>query len=212
MAKEKKARVLTPKEEARKARTDAVTAELAEQGFERKDLTISIVFANVMAIALGLPFIIGFVWWYFARNGFKGVLSPGEYLVFVIALLVLTVVHELIHGLTWGLAAPNRFKTIEFGFIKEALTPYCTCGEPLSRGTYILGSFMPGLVLGILPCVAAVFTESLLVLSVGLVMIIGAGGDFTIILKMLAYRSGGKKVIFLDHPTECGVIVFEKEK
>ena len=57
-------------------------------------------------------------------------------------------IHEGIHGLTWGLLSPDGFSTIEFGLIKEYMTPYCYCGTPLTRGQYILGSMMPTLVLG----------------------------------------------------------------
>lgn len=36
--------------------------------------------------------------------------------------------------------------------------------------------------------------------------VIAAGGDMAIILNLLKYKDG----IFLDHPSECGFIVFIK--
>ena len=40
-------------------------------------------------------------------------------------------------------------------------------------------------------------------------MIIGGDGDFTIILKALRDHPG-KEALYYDHPTELGVVVFEK--
>lgn len=213
MANQKKERVLTAKESARKERIDRITEELAERGYVRKDKTISILFANVMAIVLCLPFIAVFAVWFFAHNeeiGFEADLV--KWILVLAGTFVLIVVHEGIHGLTWGLCAPGKFKTIEFGFIAQNLTPYCTCGEPLKKGQYLLGSFMPCLVLGIIPCIVAVYVNSLYLLFLGILMIMGAGGDLTVILKMLFDRSSSKDVIIMDHPTECGYIVFERSE
>lgn len=210
MASEKKERVLTEKELARKIRIDRITEELENRGYVRKDRIISIAYANVMAFVLSIPFIILFGGWFFLRNGLNFEFSFIKYFLVLAGMIVFTAAHEGIHGLTWGLCAPNRFKTIEFGFIAEKLTPYCTCGEPLKKMQYILGSFMPCLVLGIIPCIAAVYVNSVYLLFLGIIMIIGAGGDLTIILKMLLYKAPSNDVIIMDHPTECGFIVFER--
>lgn len=42
-------------------------------------------------------------------------------------------------------------------------------------------------------------------------MMLGGGGDFMIIGKLLAYRGKGKEYVILDHPSELGLIIFEKE-
>lgn len=208
MAGEKKERVLTEKEINRKNRVDRLTEELAQQGYVRRDQIISVVFANVMAFVLAIPFLFVFGLWFLARNR---MFSSSDSILFLwIAIPVLIVAHEGLHGLVWGLCAPNKFKNIEFGFIAKALTPYCTCGDPLKKGAYILGSFMPCLALGILPCIASVYLNSYRLLFLGLYMILCAGGDLTIILKMLFFRTSCTDVIILDHPTECGFIVFER--
>lgn len=69
---------------------------------------------------------------------------------------------------------------------------------------------MPCLVLGIIPSVIAVFIDSMFLLLIGLMMILGAGGDLTVIIKMLTYKTEANKVIIMDHPSEIGYIVFEK--
>ena len=130
--------------------------------------------------------------------------------LFALCFIVLIFAHEGLHGLTWGIFAPEHLKSIEFGFIKEYLTPYCTCKETLRRGEYILGLLMPMLLLGILPSLIGVLTGSFFLLGLGLMMILGAGGDFTIFLKILFHRSIGRETLFLDHPTKVGLIVFER--
>ena len=52
----KQERVLTPAETVRKERFDALCREMAEAGYEKTDLTVGIVFANVASIFLMLPF------------------------------------------------------------------------------------------------------------------------------------------------------------
>ena len=211
MAPKKKERVMTEKELARQKRIDKITEDLARQGYARHDKTISILMANVMAILLSIPFIILFGVWFLAHNDcINFEFSFTKYMLFLVGTILCIVVHEGLHGLTWGLCAPSKFKTIEFGFMVEKLTPYCTCGEPLKKMQYIFGTFMPCLVLGIIPCIVAVYINSLYLLFLGFLMIMGAGGDLTVILKMLFYKSSSTDIIIMDHPTECGFIVFER--
>ena len=54
------------------------------------------------------------------------------------------------------------------------------------------------------------FFYSLFWLIVSEFLILGGGGDFIIVLKILLHRSKGKDTLYYDHPYECGVVVFEK--
>ena len=89
-------------------------------------------------------------------------LSGLQMIIFVIAILLLVVVHELIHGITWSVFTEHHFGDIEFGFMKEYLTPYCTCKCPLSKGKYIIGALMPLIILGIIPMAAGIIMGSML--------------------------------------------------
>jgi len=68
LAKKKKERVLTEKELGRQKNIEKITDDLAKQGYVRKDNTVSIVLANVMAIVLSIPFIVLFCVCFFVRN------------------------------------------------------------------------------------------------------------------------------------------------
>lgn len=212
MGKQKKEeeRKLTDSEQRRKARFDELKAGLERDGYTAQDLTISVVRANVLAILVMMPFVVIFTLWYLWVNGSMEIrLSLSDLLLASGLFLALTVVHELIHGLVWGCSAHSGFKAIEFGVIWSALTPYCTCTEPLKRRQYILGSVMPTLVLGFGLGAAAVCTGQNLLFYLSLLMILGGGGDFCIILKLLRYRPKGEAV-YCDHPYECGLVAFER--
>lgn len=205
-----KERKLSEKEKKRLARMNEITKGLEEKGYRRKNQIISIAFANAMAIVLSIPFFAAFGVWFALRNGLSKWLGGVESCILLLVLLGLIAVHELIHGITWGSFAKSKLKSIEFGIQRESLTPYCTCNEPLSKSQYIIGTIMPCIILGVIPSIAGVLTNSLLLLLVGLIMIAGAGGDLTITIKMLTYHSDKKEIIIMDHPTECGFIVFER--
>ena len=211
MQKEKE-RALTPAEQRRLEGFQAISRQLEQEGWQQRDLTVGVVYANVMALVTTLPICLLFVWLFFAvdRDVAFRPFGPLTMLLFFALFFALIVVHEGIHGLTWSLFTSEGRKSIEFGFIAKYLTPYCTCREPLGRTAYVLGLLMPMLTLGILPAVAGVLSGSLFTLAVGIVMIMGAGGDFTIFLKILSFRSAAKEERFLDHPTQVGLVVFTR--
>ena len=41
-------------------------------------------------------------------------------------------------------------------------------------------------------------------------MLFGAGGDLTIIYLILKNKSKKKNVLYIDHPVNCGVVMFDK--
>lgn len=205
------ARPLTEAEKIRVNKINQLTQEMESKGYVKKDFTIGLIFANIMAFIIGIPIcaVFGIL---FLMHHSKMHMTFGimDNFLLVVLIILSIVVHEWIHGMFWAIFAKNHFKSIEFGFIKEYATPYCTCLEPLSKVQYIIGAIMPGIILGILPMTIAIFSGSLLTFVIGVVMTIGAGGDFMIILKLLFYRSKSKDVVFVDHPTACGLILYER--
>ena len=211
--------VLTEAELKRQALFDENEKKLLAKGYKRHDLLISVLKANVVGLLLTLPFIGLLIAGYILRNGvpnYDEVLmnNPGLYfgvLGGIIAVtLILSVVHEKIHGWFWSIGAENGSKDIEFGFQKENLTPYCTCKSPLSKTIYILGSMMPMTILGIVLGIVAVFTGFLPLLIVAVLQTMGGAGDILISSMLLFYKTNGKDVILIDHPTKIGRVVFEK--
>ena len=213
--------VLTEAEIRRQAEFDEKEKKILAQGYKRHDLIISVLKANVVGVLLTLPFIALMVLGFILRNGkpdIDGFMREKPVLYFaalggiVVATLILTVVHEKIHGWFWSIGAENGSKDIEFGFQKENLTPYCTCRSPLSKSIYILGSMMPMTILGIVVGIVSIFIGNLPVLIVAVLQTMGGAGDILISCMLLLHKTSGKDVILLDHPTKIGLVVFEKDK
>lgn len=207
-------RKLTPAEQKRVEAFDITEAKLKQDGYKRKDLTVSLVTANFVGPLLILPFIVIFVAVFSSLYGMEPFYAElGKPVILVLAVLAfipLAPVHELIHGLFWSINAEHHWKDIEFGFMAAQLTPYCYCRSPLSKGSYILGSLMPMTILGALICILAIIIVSPSVLFIGLLQLLGGAGDILISFMLIRYKTKGKDVVLMDHPTDCGLIVFEK--
>lgn len=203
-------RKLTAAEEKRLAQFRRLSAAMEQAGYVRHEQTISLVQANWKALLTMTPFAlliaVPFLMIHPGRT-----LSFWQLLVFSVLTLVLTVIHELLHGLTWGSFAPSRFQAISFGIIWCYLTPYCNCAEPLRKMQYLLGAAMPTLILGFLLGTVSICIGSMLLMLLSVVMIYGGGADFIVIGKILRCRTTKKQVLYYDHPSECGFVVFEKD-
>ena len=206
-----KARALTPAEQKRLKKFEALYAEMIEKGYSRVELTVGIVIANVFAVVLLVPLcILGiglFVW---VQGGMEWTLTPVTYALLLLSFVALIVVHELLHGVGWAIFAHHGFKDIEFGFMKQYLTPYCTCLVPLAKGQYIFGALLPCFALGVIPMIVGILVGSLPLLFLGIVMTDSAAGDILIVWKILRYRSEANEIVYMDHPTQAGGVIFEK--
>ena len=211
--KDEKNRKLSAKEQKRLSVFEETCERFSQEGYKKTDLTISIVKANLLVFLLAIPVVAIGVLLFAWRNPISLLTpSPKGSLLFIVLYFVLIVAHELIHGLTWSLHAEHHFKDIEFGFMKEYLTPYCTCTTPLLKSHYILGALMPCIVLGLLPTAIGIMLGSHLLFWTGIVMILSAGGDIMIVWKVLAFKKqdSSKEVLIYDHPTQAGSVIFEK--
>ena len=208
---EKDKRKLTDKELKRKDHFEKLNAEMQKKGYRMKNMIIDIRQANYQGPLSMLPFMLLVLGAYYYVNGFDlDGISIGAVVAAYALMLVLIILHELIHGITWGIFAKDHFHSIDFGFIRSSFTPYCTCSEPMKKWQYLLGAAMPTLVLGCAVAAAAVMTDRLLLFFVAEIMLLSGGGDFLIILKILLYRTDKKESVYCDHPYECGFVVFEK--
>lgn len=185
---------------------------------ERKE-TINIATANVVSIGILLISAIVlyaiFFMIYDSRDWFNAETRDSmvdnfvtSYLKFMVVLVVGIIVHELIHGLTWGLYAKSKFKSISFGVMWKMLTPYCHCSEPLKVPHYAIGALMPLITLGLIPAVVAICLGSLFWLNMSIIFIAAAAGDIMVVWKL---RKENRNNMILDHPTEAGYLVYEEE-
>ncbi len=167
--------------------------------------TISILKANLMVFVTAGPFALLAIIIYIAVwkefNSYNGI---SETFYLLAAFLICIPIHEAIHGFTWNLFCKNKWKSIQFGVFWKSLTPYCYCVEPLRFGSYMAGCLMPFVVLGIGLSALAIVSHNNILLIIGVLNILSAGGDTTISCMLFKYR----KCVILDHPTECGFVAF----
>ncbi|MBK7741006.1 MAG: DUF3267 domain-containing protein [Saprospiraceae bacterium] len=167
-----------------------ITTDIPE-GYERIKKTIDIYRANIYGFLILIPvsamYLLPYylVWQKIPAIG--SILSdqghpPIRVLIYTIVALVAGVVlHELIHGITWSFFTRHGFRSIRFGIMSKALTPYCHCKEPLSKNQYILGAIMPSILLGVIPGIWAIAMGNAVALYWGVFFTIAAVGDFMII-------------------------------
>lgn len=202
-------RKLSEAEQRRLEAFEKTSDEMIRQGFTRRDLTIDMNKANLFAILLVIPFsVVGLGVYYLVHRklDFSSISLGGV----AIAILALTVVHELIHGACWSIFTPHHFRDVAFGIMQSTFTPYCVCLVPLKKGQHVFGTVMPLILLGIVPMIVGIAIGNLGVLLVGIFMCVGAAGDILIIRMVLGYRSCANEVVYMDHPTDAGGVVFER--
>ena len=182
---------------------------LEREGWHATELVLPLERVANQGMAMGAAACVPFAIIWLALWGLQ-VPSIWQVLACCIAYLVLIPTHEAIHGITWAACNPLHFKAIEFGFMRESLTPYCTCAEPLGRASYITGSLAPLVVLGLAPAIAGVALGAGVVFVLALLMILGASGDIFVVVELLRHERTGNEAICVDHPSECGLVVFER--
>lgn len=196
-------------------------AKLESQGYSRRDRIISLAKANTIGNLVVLPIVLAIAGSYLLVNGmnftpkacterFGSLAAVWMILSFVLAMLFV-VVHELIHGLFWSFGAKNGWKDIEFGFVVQMFTPYCTCKSPIKKHIYLLGSMMPMTLLGIIPGIVAVILGNPFLLLFSVIHTFAGAGDILISGMILKDNVEGKDVLIFDHPYDCGYILFERK-
>ncbi len=208
---QEKARKLSEDEQKRLEAFEQLSEGMVREGYRRVELTVSIRKANWFAVLLLIPlFVVGFGLFFLRHHQITEGFHAYSFFIAMAVYLILVVVHELIHGLSWSIFAEHHWKDIAFGFMTQYLTPYCSCSVPLSKGQYIFGALMPLVILGILPMIAGILSGSILTLFVGIIMADAAAGDILIVWNLLRYRSDAKQIVYMDHPTQAGGVVFER--
>ena len=115
-------RKLTEKELKRKECFEEFNSKMQQKGYKTKNIIINTQQAKPLCLLIMLPFMALAFWIYHNLNGFDlDLLSWGFIVVLLALILCLSILHELIHGLTWSLFAKNHFHSIDFGIILSTL-------------------------------------------------------------------------------------------
>ena len=158
---------------------------------------ITVIMIIPITVLILLPFIL--IWGYETFKIGKDIFID----YFLLILLGGIIIHELLHGLTWGYFASNGFKSIKYGIEWKFLTPYCHCKEPLKVKYYKIGVVMPLIVMGIIPSIIGLIFGYGEVLCFGIFFTWAAGGD---IITVFMLRKLESDVYVSDHPKKMGFI------
>lgn len=184
---------------------------LNQEDYHKKELVLSAGKMNLYSLLLLIPvFLVFYLPFYLIWDqgihlaGFRMIIREHGLLFFGILVLGIFL-HELIHGITWARYCRNGFHSILFGFSWKSFSPYCHCREILKINHYLAGTLMPGLVTGVLPALAGIISGNLMILILGIIFTMAAGGDF-IFLWMLRNVPG--TAYAEDHPEKAGCYLY----
>jgi hypothetical protein len=172
----------------------------------KRDVSISMAKANVFGMLIAIPVAIAQVASFYSIHGAAGFAPKWNITLLIVVILGGIILHEVLHGLSWAIFGKKPFSAIKFGFMWKTITPYAHVREPLEVSPYRLGAFMPGLVLGLIPFIIAMFTGSGDLMWFSLLHTTAASGDWLVLWLIRGVKPGS---FVEDHPTNAGCYVLE---
>jgi len=164
----------------------------------KNELVFPVGILIVSAIVFGMPF---YLIWQEATHDFIHFMSARRETIFAMPLLeriiaivvqivailatvsIVTLIHELAHGLFYGVFAGNKFKSIKMGFLLKSFTAYCICKEELKINHSRIGLMAPLFAMGVIPIILSIFIGNIVLFILGLLTIVCSTGDMLIFLK-----------------------------
>lgn len=172
----------------------------------KRDLSISMARTNVIVSLLTVPVVIAQFAIFILLHGIKSLAPTWDPALLVVAVLLGVPVHELLHAASFVIFGHKSFSAVKFGFQWKALTPYAHLKMPVEVNAYRIATFVPGLVLGILPFISSLLSGDGSLFWFSLVHLSAAGGDWLILWLIRNVKSG---MLVEDHPTHAGCYVLE---
>ncbi|GAB3820075.1 DUF3267 domain-containing protein [Pontibacter rugosus] len=193
---------------------------MQEAQYQKQELAVSASEANAQSLLLVAPVLLLYVipyllLWpeqfklhalegFIKENNVRSLLFP---LVMLLVFIAGAVVHELLHGLTWAAFCKQGLRSIKYGMHWKQLSPYCHCKELLPLKAYVLGTVMPGLVLGLIPALVGLLLGQLMLFLFGLCFTLAAASDF---LGLWSLRHAKATDLVQDHPEKIGCLIYRK--
>jgi Putative zincin peptidase len=172
----------------------------------KRDLSIPMGEATGKSLLIAVPIAIIQAVPFFLIHGFPAIPANANMTLYGFLLLFGIFIHEFIHMFAWAFFAKKSLRAFKLGFQWKSFTPYAHCKEPMDIRPYRIGSFAPGLLLGILPWIVSLFTGDILLFFYGLLYTTAAGGDFLILWII---RNVKPNTLAEDHPTNAGCYIYE---
>ena len=187
---------------------EKIKAQLHEQGYHEKDVTITSGKAMILGVLYALPFVIVFGLLYrfllIERAYLLEVSGLSFYILFIAIIAISVVIHELLHGVGWAVASGKGWNVVRFNI--NAMMPSCACKAALEKKQYLIGVLSPFVLLGFGSVLFILIYPGTVSLLTMMVNFVAAGADLMIAVNVL--KEGESLIV--DHPTEAGYIAFYK--
>lgn len=182
--------------------------QLLEKGYREKDVTMTSGKAMTLGLLYALPFVLVFGLFFRFVLLERAYLTEGGgltfYLMFLAIIVVSVFIHELLHGIGWAISSGQGWSIVRFNI--SALMPSCACKVPLKTRQYLIGVFMPLVVLGFGSILFLLLYPGTISLLTILVNFVAAGADLVIAFSV--FKEG--EALIADHPTQVGYVAFYK--
>ena len=192
---------------------------MQRETFPREDYrivthSISILKANIVALFYPIPFVMLYLSIYLLTvslfDPVEFIFSTDNFLYFalfflayLVALLILIVLHELIHAFFFLPGCEKGWKSIHFG-IKQ-MTPYCHCMEIITMSQFRRSLWGPLWILCPILAATSIILGDPLTFLLTLVMLFGSGGDLYVLWATRKYRGSTTLVFDLEDQIGCEV-------
>jgi len=172
----------------------------------KRDLSISLERANVIVLFISIPVAILQFLIFSMIHGMENLETTWSLVALILVVLLGSIAHEFIHGITWVIFGRKPFSAVKFGFQWKTFTPYAHLKEPVDVNAYRIGGFMPGFILGILTYLLSLVLGDGNLFWFSLVHTAASGGDWLILWLIRNVKAG---MPVEDHPTNAGCYVIE---
>lgn len=185
--------------------------ELEAKGYVKREKTIEIMKAYKIAIISTVILSIVGLLGYIIVWGFLNVLNAPWKIYFSIVAIVIGgfALHQLIHGIGFGIFSSGKWKSIKYGLDEETLKPYCSSSEAITVYQYRIVKLSPIIFTALLPYVVSMINGNFILMIASLVLFILCGID---IVTLFLVRKEDKKALVFNNIKDCGCIIYEIPK
>jgi len=139
-------------------------------------------------------------------------INPFGAILYMLALFIFIIIHELLHGISFVLFSKNKWSTMKFGVSVKSGVAYCISLVPIKIPRARLSLMMPIYVVCLPVYVYALVTGNFALATLGVLLASGSVGDFYYMWKLRAISKS--LYMYEELPTktgyEIGFYVFEK--
>lgn len=180
-----------------------------QTGYKTKDVTLTNTQAMVKGGLCSLSFILilglGYRFLLLDRAVLLDISGIRFPILFLAIIAVVTVIHELLHGIGWAVSSGKGWHIVKFNI--SAMMPSCACKAALEKKQYLAGVLMPFIVLGIGSLLFLLIYPGTLSLLTMIPAFGGAGADLLIAFRVLQEK---EDTFISDHPTKAGYMAYVK--